>query len=154
MAKLYCDPKTNQHIPYREKKSLSGTARYMSINTHLGREQSRRDDLEALGHVFLYFSRGSLPWQGLRANTNREKYEKIGEEKQTVQIAELTHGLPPQFSQYLAYTRGLGFEERPDYEMLKSLFKQVLETGEYAITAEPSYDWDVLANDEVTERYC
>ncbi|ORZ20268.1 kinase-like domain-containing protein [Absidia repens] len=144
MAKLYRDPKTKQHIPYRERKSLSGTARYMSINTHLGREQSRRDDLEALGHVFMYFLRGSLPWQGLKAATNKQKYEKIGEKKQTSAIKELCAGYPEEFAIYLQYVRKLGFEEAPDYDFLRELFtKSIKNAGE---VDDSVYDWCLLNN--------
>ncbi|GAA6051170.1 hypothetical protein JCM3770_002572 [Rhodotorula araucariae] len=144
MAKQYRDPKTKQHIPYRERKSLSGTARYMSINTHLGREQSRRDDLEALGHVFMYFLRGGLPWQGLKAATNKQKYEKIGEKKQSTPIKELAEGFPEEFAIYLNYVRKLGFEETPDYDFLRELFSKVLKnSGE---TEDGVYDWMLLNN--------
>ncbi|EAU88797.2 CK1/CK1/CK1-G protein kinase [Coprinopsis cinerea okayama7 len=142
MAKQYRDPKTKQHIPYRERKSLSGTARYMSINTHLGREQSRRDDLEALGHVFMYFLRGSLPWQGLKAATNKQKYEKIGEKKQTTPIKELCEGFPEEFGIYLNYVRKLGFEETPDYDFLRELFTKVLKSN--GDVEDNVFDWNLL----------
>lgn len=142
MAKQYRDPKTKQHIPYRERKSLSGTARYMSINTHLGREQSRRDDLEALGHVFMYFLRGSLPWQGLKAATNKQKYEKIGEKKQTTPIKELCEGFPEEFGIYLNYVRKLGFEETPDYDFLRELFAKVMKTN--GDQDDGVFDWNLL----------
>lgn len=139
MAKQYRDPKTKTHIPFREKKALSGTARYMSINTHLGREQLRRDDLESLGHVFMYFLRGLLPWQGLKAPTNKQKYEKIGLTKQTTSISELCYGFPVQFAQYLTYVRNLEFEENPDYAYLLSLMDGALESiGE---KEDGHYDW-------------
>lgn len=139
MAKQYRDPKTKLHIPYREKKSLSGTARYMSINTHLGREQSRRDDMEALGHVFFYFLRGRLPWQGLKAPNNRQKYEKIGEKKRMTNVYELAQGLPVQFAHYLKAVRSLAFDEMPDYEGYRKMFLTVLEeTGE---SCDGKYDW-------------
>ncbi|CAI6338173.1 unnamed protein product [Periconia digitata] len=144
MAKQYRDPKTKQHIPYRERKSLSGTARYMSINTHLGREQSRRDDLEALGHVFMYFLRGGLPWQGLKAATNKQKYEKIGEKKQTTPIKDLCDSFPEELNKYLSYVRNLGFEDTPDYDYLRELFTQALKsTGE---VEDGEYDWMKLNN--------
>jgi casein kinase 1 len=142
MAKQYRDPKSKQHIPYRERKSLSGTARYMSINTHLGREQSRRDDLEALGHVFMYFLRGILPWQGLKAATNKQKYEKIGEKKQTTPIKELCEGYPEEFGIYLNYVRKLGFEETPDYDFLRELFTKVLRNN--GDIEDDIFDWNLL----------
>jgi len=89
LSKKYRDPKTLQHIPYRTNKNLTGTARYASLNTHLGIEQGRRDDLEALGYVFLYFLRGSLPWQGLRAANKKQKYDKISQKKLTIPIETL-----------------------------------------------------------------
>ncbi|AAS53411.1 AFR040Wp [Eremothecium gossypii ATCC 10895] len=139
MAKLYRDPKTKQHIPYREKKSLSGTARYMSINTHLGREQSRRDDMEALGHVFFYFLRGQLPWQGLKAPNNKQKYEKIGEKKRSTNVYDLSQGLPVQFGRYLEIVRNLGFEETPDYDGYRKLLLSTLE--ELGLEYDGEYDW-------------
>lgn len=144
MAKQYRDPKTKVHIPYREKKALSGTARYMSINTHRGCEQLRRDDLESLGHVFFYFLRGSLPWQGLKAPTNKQKYEKIGYKKQVTPINELCYGFPIQFAQYLSYVRDLKFDETPDYEYLISLMDKALVSINKV--DDEHYDWMDLNN--------
>lgn len=62
LAKRYRDGKTHQHIPYKENKNLTGTARYASVNAHLGIEQSRRDDLESIGYVLVYLANGNLPW--------------------------------------------------------------------------------------------
>ena len=141
LAKKYRDPKTHFHIPYRENKNLTGTARYASINTHLGVEQSRRDDMESLGYVMLYFCRGSLPWQGLKAATKKQKYDRIMEKKMTTPTESLCKNLPGEFGIYLNYTRNLRFDDKPDYSYLRKTFRDlfVRESFQYDYV----FDWTV-----------
>jgi len=124
LSKLYW---TQQHCQLKQKLSLTGTARYASVNAHKGFEQSRRDDLEAIGHMFFYFLRGALPWSGLDAKTQEEKYRKICEKKEMTPIGDLNTGFPKQFDEYLSYCRNLQFTEKPDYTMLWGLMQQCRE---------------------------
>ncbi|XP_062154669.1 casein kinase 1-like protein 2 [Alnus glutinosa] len=142
LAKKYRDAATHQHIPYRENKNLTGTARYASMNTHLGIEQSRRDDLESLGYVLMYFLRGSLPWQGLKAGTKKQKYEKISEKKVATSIEALSRGYPTEFASYFHYCRSLRFDDKPDYAYLKRLFRDLFIREGFQF--DYVFDWTIL----------
>ncbi|KAJ1281861.1 hypothetical protein BS78_03G006000 [Paspalum vaginatum] len=142
LAKRYRDSTTNRHIPYRENKNLTGTARYASCNTHLGIEQSRRDDLESLGYVLLYFLRGSLPWQGLKAATKTQKYDKICEKKISTPIEVLCKSCPVEFASYFHYCHSLTFDQRPDYAFVKRLFRDLFTRQGYEF--DYVFDWTVL----------
>ncbi|XP_047307931.1 casein kinase 1-like protein 4 isoform X6 [Impatiens glandulifera] len=142
LAKRYRDPGTNRHIPYRENKNLTGTARYASCNTHLGIEQSRRDDLESLGYVLLYFLRGSLPWQGLKAANKKQKYDKICEKKLATPIEVLCKSYPVEFASYMHYCHSLNFDQRPDYGFLKRLFRELFSRQGYDF--DYIFDWTIL----------
>ncbi|KAL8547942.1 hypothetical protein ACS0TY_007298 [Phlomoides rotata] len=142
LAKKYRDLQTHKHIPYRENKNLTGTARYASVNTHLGVEQSRRDDLESLGFVLMYFLRGSLPWQGLKAGTKKQKYDKISEKKMMTPIEVLCKLYPSEFISYFHYCRSLRFEDKPDYSYLKRLFRDLFIREGYQF--DYVFDWTML----------
>ena len=140
LSKRFRDPKTGAHIPFRDDRSLTGTARYASLNTHLGCEQSRRDDLEAIGFVLMYFLRGSLPWQGLKSNNPKVD---IGRVKQNTSIESLCENFPPQFTTYLKYCRNLAFEETPNYAYLRSLFREVFNAKGFD-SENYLFDWEEL----------
>lgn len=141
LAKKFRDPRTHLHIPYRENKNLTGTARYASINTHMGIEQSRRDDLESLGYVLIYFCRGTLPWQGLKAATKRQKYDRILERKLAIPTEVLAKGLPIEFTHYLNYIRSLRFDDKPDYIYLRRMFRDLFLREKYVY--DYIFDWTI-----------
>ena len=145
LSKRYRDPRTGLHIPYKDGKSLTGTARYASISTHLGIEQSRRDDIEGIGYISVYFLKGILPWQGLKARTTKEKYEKIKEKKISTSLDNLCHGLPEEFKTFIQYARELKFEDRPDYGYLKGLLRQVADKNKLHFDNN-KYDWMLREN--------
>ncbi|CAH8338218.1 unnamed protein product [Eruca vesicaria subsp. sativa] len=142
LAKKYRDNTTHQHIPYRENKNLTGTARYASMNTHLGIEQSRRDDLESLGYILMYFLKGSLPWQGLKAGTKKQKYERISEKKVSTSIESLCRGYPSELASYFHYCRSLRFEDKPDYNYLKRIFRDLFVREGFQL--DYVFDWTIL----------
>jgi serine/threonine protein kinase len=146
LAKKYRDPKTHQHIPYRENKSLTGTARYASINTHLGIEQSRRDDIESLAYVLMYFNRGSLPWQGLKAANKKQKYEKISDKKMSTPVETLCKGFPSEFATFLNYARSLRFDDKPDYAYLRKLLRDLFIREGYKYDG--IFDWIIFKAQE------
>ncbi|EDQ88421.1 uncharacterized protein MONBRDRAFT_32735 [Monosiga brevicollis MX1] len=146
LAKRYRDARTHNHIPYRENKNLTGTARYASINTHLGIEQSRRDDLESLGYVLMYFNRGSLPWQGLKAATKKQKYERISEKKISTPIDVLCKGFPSEFGSYLNFCRSLRFDDKPNYSYLRQLFRNLFHREGFVY--DYVFDWTVMIKEQ------
>ncbi len=149
LAKKYMSSH-NEHIKYKDGKGLTGTARYASINTHLGIEQSRRDDLEAIIYVLIYFLSGSLPWQNLRAKNVKEKYEKIRDKKIQTKTEELCEGLPREFAIALSYIRELKFTEKPDYAYLRSLFKNLFKQSKFIYDFE--YDWIVRYRQQLKKQ--
>ena len=139
LAKKYWSSSHKCHIPFITGKKLTGTARYASINALSGGEQSRRDDLESVGYIIMYFIRGSLPWQGLKVNRKEDRYKKICEKKKQTSSKELCSGYPKEFEYFVEYTRNLQFTEVPDYNYLRSLLKNIIKKSGFTIDF--YFDW-------------
>lgn len=142
LSKKYRDQRTKQHIQFRDDKNLTGTARYASLNAHNGYEQSRRDDMESLGFVFMYFLRSSLPWQGLKATNKKQKYERIHEKKKSTTVEQLCRGYAHEFGKYLDMCRKLKFEEQPDYKHWREQFRFLAMTLNF--NYDYLFDWTLL----------
>ena len=150
LSKKYWSSKQNKHIPFCTNKKLTGTARYASINALSGCEQGRRDDLESIGYIIMYFIRGSLPWQGLKVDKKEDRYKKICDKKKATSAKELCEGYPKQLEHFINYTRNLKFMEVPDYDYLRNLLKEVIASENSSIDF--CYDWckskpNINAND-------
>lgn len=143
LSKMYRDH-TGKLNPYKEGRGLVGTARYASISTHLGIEQSRRDDLESIGYLLIYFLKGSLPWQSAKAQNKTERYKQIADCKMNTPVEELCKDLPQEFTTYMTYVRGLSFTDQPDYKFLKKLFRQCLVERGHRFDLE--YDWSTTTD--------
>ena len=139
LSKKYWSSSHKCHIPFITGKKLTGTARYASINALSGYEQSRRDDLESVGYIIMYFIRGSLPWQGLKVNKKEDRYKKICEKKKSTSAKDLCCGFPIEFENFVSYTRNLEFTQVPDYNYLRNLLKNVIKKN--GDTNDFFYDW-------------
>ena len=150
LSKKYINDE-NKHFKFEQNNKLIGNARYSSINALEGGTQSRRDDLESLGYLLLFFILGRLPWQGYVSNSKEDKYYKIKEIKKQTSPKKLCENLPKQFEEYIVYTRKLEYEENPNYNYLKNLFKSLLYNNKWPF--DYYYDWDTsgINNTEIRD---
>ena len=140
LAKKYRSSKTLEQYPYIKKKKLTGTARYASIHALEEMEQSRRDDLESVGYVLMYFLRGNLPWQGLKIKSKEDRYKKILDKKKETTSEELCKGFPDEFKEFLEYSRNLEYTEEPKYDKYKEQFYNLV-CNKLGESFDYVYDW-------------
>ena len=126
LCRKYRSSKTGQHIPPKNLGKFTGTSRYASVYAMAGNEQSRRDDIESIGYMIIYFMKKKLPWQGIRGNSYKECYHKLFLMKKHMDLEILCRGLPKEVLEYMKYAKNLKFEQEPNYKYLKNLFQIIL----------------------------
>ena len=142
LAKKYRSMSTLIQYPLTMKKKFTGTARYASINALKGYEHSRRDELESLAYIFIYFLKGKLPWQKIKAKDKEEKFKKILEKKLEISSNELCSGIPKEFEIFLDYAKNLKYDEKPEYNMLQDLLYKIMKNENYK--NDYIFDWTLM----------
>ncbi|XP_037937667.1 casein kinase I-like [Teleopsis dalmanni] len=136
---LYRDSVTNEHIECVDNETFYGTMDFSSCNALQNKTQSRRDDIEALGYVLIYFLKGKLPWHNITAETSRQQADKVLEMKLSASINDLCKGIDDIFNVYMSHCRSLDFKETPDYRYLKDIFRFKLANMRIRLTS--TFDW-------------
>ena len=136
----------SEHLKYDTNKSFTGSFRYSSIRNHKGIEQSRRDDLESIGYMLIFFLKGRLPWQGLNGSTKSKRSQNISNVKSNTSLNDLCKNLPKEFLLYIKYCRVLQFKQEPDYNVLRSLLITLFKESQYKL--DYIYDWNIVAKEK------
>lgn len=140
LSKNFRNKESGHHIELVKNKSLVGSMRYASIRNHKGYEQSRRDELESLSYILLYFLKGGkLPWNGLPISNKEEKSKEICQIKSNINLEELCQNIPEEYRLLISYSRKLKFDTEPNYGYLISLFQKLLINSGYK--HDKKYDW-------------
>ena len=147
-SKTFWDNRLNRHRPNRGSKNLVGTPEYASMNAQKKEDLSRRDDMESLGYILVYFMLGNLPWQNVKVDKPWKKKERISKIMMSTSITSLCNNLPKEFELYLNYCRGLKFHDKPDYDYLRSVFQMLIELSR--ISRNDILEWN--SQEELTAR--
>ena len=139
LSKKYRSSKTLEHIKFKTNKRLTGNARFASINALKGCEQSRRDDLESICYLLIFFLKGTLPWQGIKGANKEKCYKKIYQRKLTTTPECLCYKLPSELKEFVKYTRQLRFDEEPNYDYLRGLLRSIMISNEWSYDF--LFDW-------------
>ena len=140
-----------KHYKIKTNLSFVGTLRYASLNSHKGIRQSRRDDLESMIYILIYFLKGKLPWQDVKAKQKEERHKLISEIKSKVTIESLCENLPSEFAELLTYVKNLEFDEKPIYSKFYAFFHNLIEKLNKEMIEEKdySYIWETLLVDNM-----
>lgn len=139
LSRKYIDEKTGKHVAFSSNHSVAGTARFASPSALSGNQQTRKDDMIALGYLWIFFMKGTLPWASIEGNDSEEKMEKMRIIKQKTPPEELCSKLPSEFSKYLKMVNELGFEEEPKYSEYRFMFRKLF--LRYGFFYDYKYDW-------------